>query len=180
VSAGEGGLADDMHHTGGRVAGRMDDKHLHIADPVGIALREQGVELRSVALKLCALVEYLAEDVLHDQDVAADADLAAQFLLDIGRAGQVVGMGVGLDDPLQLQAVLFDMPDDLVGTVIGDAPGGIVDVHHAVDHGAGIAVGIFHDIADGVGIFVEKRGDLRFYRHINRIICHCLSFKCER
>ena len=36
----------------------------------------------------------------------ADADLAAELLLDIGRGGEVIGMHVGLDDPFQRQAAL--------------------------------------------------------------------------
>jgi hypothetical protein len=77
------------------------------ADLVGVAVLEQGVELRAVALELGAFVEDLAEGVLHDHDLVADADLAAELLLDVGRGGQVVGMDMGLDDPLQLQAVVL-------------------------------------------------------------------------
>jgi hypothetical protein len=73
---------------------------------------EQRVELRAVALELGAFVEDLAEGVLHDHDLAADADLAAELLLDVGRSRQVVGMDVGLDDPLKLQAVFLDVLDD--------------------------------------------------------------------
>jgi hypothetical protein len=60
---------------------------------------------RAVALELGAFVEDLAEGVLHDGDLVADADLAAELFLDVGRGRQVVGMDMGLDQPFQLQAV---------------------------------------------------------------------------
>jgi hypothetical protein len=87
----------------------------------------------AVALELGAFVEDFAEGVLHDHDLVADTDLAAQLLLDVGRGRQVVRMDVGLDDPLQLQAVVLDVGDDLVGMIVGDAASGIVDVHHGID-----------------------------------------------
>ena len=71
----------------------------HAADLVGVAILEQPVELAAVALELGALVEHLAEGVLHDGDVLADADLAAELALDVGRGRQVVGMDMGLDQP---------------------------------------------------------------------------------
>jgi hypothetical protein len=39
----------------------------------------------------------------------------------------------------------------LVGVIIGDPAGGIVDVHDGIDDGAGIAVRVLDHIADGVG-----------------------------
>ena len=111
------------------------------ADLVGVAVLEQPVELAAVALELGAFVEHLAEGVLHDGDVLADADLAAELALDIGRGRQVVGMDMRLDQPFERQAAAPDEGDDRVGRGIGDAAGGIVDVHHAVDHGAGVLAG---------------------------------------
>jgi hypothetical protein len=101
--ADEGRVAHHMGHAGRRVAGRVDREGAHAADHVGVAILEQRVELAAVALELGAFVEDLAEGVLHHGDVAADADLAAELLLDVGRARQVVGMDMGLDQPLELQ-----------------------------------------------------------------------------
>jgi hypothetical protein len=47
--------------------------------------------------------------------LSADADLAAELVLDVGRARQVVGMDMGLDDPLKLEAVFLDVLDHAVG-----------------------------------------------------------------
>ena len=89
---------------------------LHVADLVGVAVLEQPVELAAVALELGAFVEDLAEGVLHDRDVLADAELAAELALDVGRSRQVVGMDMRLDQPLQIEATMLD------GSMIASAP----------------------------------------------------------
>ena len=68
--ADKGRIADHMDHAGGRVARRVHGEGLHVADLVGVAILEQRVELRAVALELGAFVEDLAEGVLHDDDLA--------------------------------------------------------------------------------------------------------------
>jgi hypothetical protein len=149
------------------------------SDHVGVAILEQRVELRAVALELGAFVEDLAEGVLHHGDLVADADLAAELLLDVGRGRQVVGMDMGLDDPLELQAVGLDVGDDLVGVIIGDAAGGVVDVHDGIDDGAASEAGVLDDIADRVGGLVEEGLDLGFDVHVDGIVRHFhLLFPC--
>ena len=85
------------------MAGGVQGKAGHAANGIGIAIDKQPVKLAAVALKLGAFVEDLAEDVLHDGDLVADADLAAKFALDIGRGRQVVGVDMRFDDPFQRQ-----------------------------------------------------------------------------
>ena len=97
------------------MAWRVQHVAAHLADVKAVALFEERVELRAVALELGALVEDLAEGVLDDPDVVADADLAAELLLKIGRGGEVVGMDMGLQDPLHVEALALDMGDDGVG-----------------------------------------------------------------
>ena len=45
----------------------------------------------------------------------------------------MVGMDMGLEQPFELEAVLSNECDDRVGRFVGDAAGGIVDVHDGVD-----------------------------------------------
>ncbi len=78
-----------------------------LADVKAVAFLEQLVELAAVALELGALVEDLAEGVLHHGDLVADADLAAEVFLQIGRGGQVVGMDVGFENPRKFKAFVF-------------------------------------------------------------------------
>ncbi|MNT51679.1 hypothetical protein D3C72_1886590 [compost metagenome] len=69
-------------------------------------------------------------------------------------------MHMRLDQPFELELVLLDIGDDLVGAVIGDAAGGIVDVHDAVDDSAGVGIGVLNHIADRIGGGVEERRNL--------------------
>jgi hypothetical protein len=121
-----------------------------------VALAEQPVELRPVAPELGAFVEHLAEGVLHDADVLADADPAAQPLLQIGRGRQVVGVDVGLEYPLHLQPFGPHMGDDGIGRGGVGPPARVVEIEHAVDYCGGTPVRIAHDIGDRVRCIVEK------------------------
>lgn len=60
-------------------------------------------------------------------------------------------MDMRLDQPFEPETALPDMGDDLVG---------IVDIHDGIDHGAGIGIGVFHHIGDGVGCRVEEGRDI--------------------
>ena len=62
---------------------------------------EQAAELRPVLLSLAR--EDVRERVLHGADARTDADAPADLLLQIGRGGQMVGMGVRLQQPLHCQ-----------------------------------------------------------------------------
>ena len=72
------------------------------------------VELAAVALEFGPGIEDPAEDVLDDTNVVADAERAAEPLLDVGRGREVVRVDVGLEDPLDLKPLLPDEGDELV------------------------------------------------------------------
>ena len=65
--------------------GRGDGEGLHHANCIGLAILEQRIELRAVALKFRPFVEDLAEHLLYFHDPGADAYPAAQPALDMGR-----------------------------------------------------------------------------------------------
>ena len=92
----------------------MERDAFEFADPEGFTIVEQVIELRPVALELGASVEQLAEDILHLDDVAADGELAAELFLQIGRCGNMVGMGVGFDQPGYCQIVFANIFDNQV------------------------------------------------------------------
>ena len=158
--ADEGGVADDIGQAGRRVARGVQHPRREAADREAVAVDEEPVELAAVALELGALVEDLAEGVLDDADVLADADPAAQPLLQIGRGREVVGMDVGFEDPLDLQPVVAEMGDDGVGRAGVGVARGIVEVEHGIDHRAGLACRVLHHIGNGVGRLVEKGGNV--------------------
>jgi hypothetical protein len=89
------------------------------------------------------------------------------MFLDIGRRREVIGVDVGLDQPFDAEPVLLDEGDDPVRVLVGDAAGGVVDVHDGIDDGAGVGLRILHDVADGVRRRVEKGGDLWEDGHVD-------------
>jgi hypothetical protein len=130
-----------------------------------VAVAEQPVELAAVALELGAGVEHLAEGLLHHDDVVADAELAAEFLLHIGRRRQVIGMHMGLEHPFAHQTPVAHIGDDLVGRGGRGAPGGGIVVEHRVEHRAGLRRRIGDHVAHGVGRLVEESLYVRTVAH---------------
>jgi hypothetical protein len=74
-----------------------------LAHQDGIAIGKQMVELRAVQLEAGFHVEDAFEHFLHAADVVTNGGLAAHVLLQIRRCGQVVGMGMGFQNPLDRQ-----------------------------------------------------------------------------
>ncbi len=149
-------VADDMGHASRRVTGREHREGLQIADSICVAILEKAIKLAAIALEFRAFVENLPEDVLDDANIFANAQLSAELALDVGRRGEVISMCVRFDEPLDLETILFDVLDDLVGGIVADPPGRVVDVHDAVDNCAGGRPGILHHIADSIGSGIEK------------------------
>lgn len=53
--------------------------------------------------------------MLHLADAGTNADASPQLLLQVGRGRQVVGVGVGFQQPAHVQAMFAHEGDDLVG-----------------------------------------------------------------
>ena len=82
-----------------------------------ITVVEQQIELAAVTLEIRTCIEDFAERVLDDGDLLADTELAAKLLLDIGRGGKMIGVDVGLENPIKGEIVSADMIDKNVGRV---------------------------------------------------------------
>ena len=158
--AHEGGVADQERHAGGRVPGRLQRGGFERADGEDVAVLDQPVELRAVALELGAFVEDLAKSLLHHADAGADRDLAAEPLLEIGRGREVVGVHMGFEQPDDLEVLRLDVADDAICGGVSDAAGRVVEVQDAVDDRAGGARRVLHHIGEGVGCGVEEGGDV--------------------
>ena len=101
----ECGVADHMRHASRRMAGGMNSKRLHGANLITVAILEQAVKLAAVAPEFGTFVEDLAKSLLHDRNSLTYADPAAELTLDIGRAGKMIGMNMGLDQPFNASIV---------------------------------------------------------------------------
>ena len=70
-------------------------------------------------------------------DIGTDSYPTAQLLPDVECGGEMIGVYMRFENPLQRQPPVPDEADDLPGTVAADRPGGIVEVQHRVHDGAG-------------------------------------------
>ena len=90
------------------MARRIEHLGLELDDLEVLAILEQMVKIAAVGLEI-ARVEHRPEDPLHVLDLLADADLCPGLGLYVGRAGEVVGMGMRLKRP---QDGVLLLPDD--------------------------------------------------------------------
>lgn len=129
---------------------------LEVADGEAAVVFEQHVELAAVAGKTLAFVEQLAEHLLHHGDLVADRHPGAELCLEVGRGGQVIGVHVGLEDPVDLGVQFAHPGNQFVGGLGAGAAGLGVVVQHAVDQRAAPGVEVHHQVADGPCLVVEK------------------------
>jgi hypothetical protein len=80
-----------------------------------------------------AFVEDLAEHILDGEDIAADRELAPEPFLKIGGGGEMVGMGMGLEQPFHPEPLFHYIGDDCIGAFAGSASGRLFEIEHAVD-----------------------------------------------
>ena len=118
------------------------------------------VELRTIAGKAGALVEDLAEDVLHGEDVTTDRQPAAQLLLQIGCGRKVIGMGVRFQQPFDLQPLLADIGDDGIGRSGGSAPRCRIEIEYAIDDCGLAGRRIGQHMGYSKGRFIEEAANL--------------------
>ena len=104
-------------------------------------------------------------DLLHDADLLADRDHAAELRLQVLRRRQVVGVGMGFEDPIHPQPVGADMRDQRIGRRgVGVARLEVVAEHWVDDRGAP-ARRVGDDVADGAGDRVDEAADARRCSH---------------
>ena len=110
--AHESGVAYDMRHAGRGVTRRMHRQAMGSADCVTFAIGKQVVKLGAIALELVAGIKNFAKGFLNLGDMFADGDFTAQEVIQISGRGEMVGMLMVLDNPLDVQFLLFHVTDN--------------------------------------------------------------------
>ena len=154
--ADKGGIADDVGHAGRCMARRVDGSCLDAAQPEGLAILEQMLELATIAGEAGLRVEQIAEGLLHLGDGRADRQPAAQLFQQVRRGRQVIGVDMGLQNPFDRQALRLYMRDQPVGGIGACAPRGRIEIQHRIDNGRLAGRRIGDDVADRVGRLVEE------------------------
>ena len=143
------------------MAGDVKNRYRQGADAEGISVLEQHIELRTVMREFGAGVEQLAKHGLQRSDVLADRDCAAKPFLKIGRGREVIGMGMGLEQPNHLQIMRSDVFDDRIGRGRRGAARIGIKVEHRVDNRRLAGRRIAHHVGDGESGRIKEAGDFR-------------------
>ena len=113
---------------------RVEHLTFEAADGKSFAVLEEMVELAPVVGQVGG-VEDRTKNLLHLADMFADADLRTGFLFDVGRARKVVGVGVGLEHPVDRQTAFLRGFQDPVRRMRRRPSGRLVVVEDRIDHG---------------------------------------------
>ena len=117
------------------------------------------IKLRSIARKFVTEVEQIAEDFLNGGDRCANGNLAADLFLQIGRGRNMIGVRMGLQQPVNGQPFLSNKGDELIGGGCRGAARGRIVIEHAIDDRAAFGRGIIGDMARREGRLVEEAFD---------------------
>ena len=97
--------------------GRRHGKTLKAADLIGIAIAEQCVELRAVSPEIVSFMEDFAKGMLNFSDLSTDPNFPAQPGLQIGSSAEMIGVDMGLDNPVQFQPLPLNIADKSIGMI---------------------------------------------------------------
>ncbi len=143
-------MAGDMHH-----------RHRQGAEGEGVAIAEQMIELRAILRELTARVEQLAEHLLDLRDMLADSDPAAELFLQIGRGREMIGVGMGLQQPGDCQIMSPAIGDHRIGAGGSGAARCRIEIEHRIDDRRLPAFPVMHDIADGKAVPIKEARNFR-------------------
>ena len=114
-------------------------------------------------LKVFSTLNRVLEQLLDLGNALADPDAPPELVLEIRRGAQMIGMGMRLEDPGDLELALAHEGDDLIGEAGPGAPRRLIEVQRSVDDGGVPSRGLCHHVGDRVGLLMKERVDLRVH-----------------
>ena len=118
------------------------------------------LEGRAVRLEAAFEAVDVLEVLLHLADADTNARGAAQLPAHMGAAGQVVGVGMGFQHPLDRQPLIAHEMDQFIGG-IGAEPSGLrFVVEHRINHRGAAGVRVPDHVGKGGGGLVKKGANL--------------------
>lgn len=128
---------------------------------------EEPVELSAIPSELRFCIEKIAECRLNGYDFRADTEPPADPGLEIGRRGEMVGVHMCFQPPLDRQSFVGHIVGDPVSGRMASAPRMWVIVEHRVDDRAGPRFYVDNDITHRISRFIKKGSDGRFQCRLN-------------
>ena len=89
----------------------------------------------------------------------ANGNLPAAALLDVGRCGQMIRMGMGFQDQRNRDPCLPRRFNQLVRRTRIRFPAAMVPIQHGINHRALSRGGVKDQVADRIGRLIEKRAN---------------------
>ncbi len=131
------------------MAGRVHhlDRQLAQVEPVAIGIGF--IEHRGVCGYVRGIEQH-AKDLLHLCNAMPDANGHARAHLDLVGTGQVVSVGMSFQHPLQPQAPLGHLSQEVIDRCGSDGSGRCLIIQHRIDDGRCTRCRISHQIADGM------------------------------
>ena len=142
----------------------MEHLGVELADLEALTVLEQMIEVAAVGFQISG-IEDRAKNALHILDMLADANLGPGLRLHIGRAGQVVGMGMSLECPGDAIAFIPGEAQHRFHRAGIDLAGARIVIEHRIDKCRLFGGGISNDVADRIGRLVKERLDFGLSSH---------------
>jgi hypothetical protein len=105
-------------------------------------------------------VEDVPKHGLDPGDVLPDHRLAPVPRLEVRQAGEVVRVGVGVENIRDRETEFVDEPGHLVVGTVSGAPAARVEVRDRIDHDPGLGPIVIDDIGQGGCLVIEKMVNL--------------------
>ncbi|MCW0466726.1 hypothetical protein NB705_003799 [Xanthomonas sacchari] len=156
-------IADQVGDAVAGVAWHGDHLRLHITDREALAIGEQVIEA-AARLRVRVQAELRRETGAHLADAVADRQRRLwPSLLEPLRGGDMIGVGVGLEDPAQVQSARVQARGQRLRRCVVQCAGLRVVAHHRVDHRGVVA--ILDHVAPGAGTGMVEGVDVRMLAH---------------
>jgi len=132
-------------------------------------LAEQMIELRAIDRETLAQIENPPKRALHLDDALTDRQpRTVQMRFQPGTGRQMIGMGVGFENPLHAQPLAGDDGQQLFSVGRARAPGLGVEIEYRIDQRRPPTGRVEHDIRPGPGLGLVNRTN-------SGVLCaHCL------
>ena len=157
----EGVAADHIGDGRQGVAWGEDDPPRQVADSKRITGLEETVPLAPVGREVVVQAVDVLPQLLDADDFFADRSGGLQLLVEIGRGGEVVGVGMGVQQPFDGQAFRLDVVQDGVGVAGRGRRRLLVEIPDRIDDRAFAADRVGDDILPTAGLLVVERRDAR-------------------
>ncbi len=138
-------VAHLVSHARRGVAGHVDRLGLQVPNGKRHPFFDKVIELASIQAKLRFKVEYFLEHTLHSGNVRADGYFSTQARAHIRRSRQVIGMGMGFQNPLNRQIHFLHESNDLIGGGRRRSPRFWIVIQHRINY-----------CANGPGLFIRN------------------------